>query len=66
MIPNNSPYTPPPDGKKWIAVLGLFHCGLNGAEFKLALYLIHKANPKTGQSRNKLHYDRHRYGRAHD
>jgi hypothetical protein len=40
---------PPPDGKKWTALLGLLHFDLTGSEFRLALYLIHKANPKTGQ-----------------
>jgi len=42
-------YTPPPDGKKWTALLGLLRFKLSGAEFRLAVYLIHKANPKTGQ-----------------
>jgi hypothetical protein len=42
-------YTPPPDGKRWTALLGLLHFDFSGSEFRLALYLIHKANPKTGQ-----------------
>jgi hypothetical protein len=42
-------YTPPPDGKKWTALLGLLRFELTGSELRLALYLIHKANPKTGQ-----------------
>jgi hypothetical protein len=43
------PYAPPPDGKKWAALLGLLRFKLNGSELRLAVYLIHKANPKTGQ-----------------
>jgi hypothetical protein len=42
-------YTAPPDGKKWSAILGLLHFDLTGSELRLAVYLIHKANPKTGQ-----------------
>jgi len=42
-------YTPPPDGKKWTAILGLLRFELTGSELRLALYLIHKANPKSGQ-----------------
>ena len=42
-------YAPPPDGKKWTAILGLLRFELTGSELRLALYLIHKANPKTGQ-----------------
>jgi len=47
---NNSPsYTPPPEGKKWTALLGLLRFELTGSELRLAFFLIHKANPKTGQ-----------------
>jgi len=42
-------YAPPPDGKKWTALLGLLRFELIGSELRLAVYLLHKANPKTGQ-----------------
>jgi hypothetical protein len=39
----------PPEGKKWNAMLGLLRFDLSGSGLRLGLYLIHKANPKTGQ-----------------